>query len=324
MEAQSLFATGGAVGAVPRVADEDATLVGRRIGVYHFLAKLGAGGLGDVYRARDTKVGRDGAIKILPRPFTGDPERIARFAREARILASLNHPNIATIHGVEEAGGLRALVMEPVDGPTLSGRVATGPLPTHDALALATQIAAALEAAHEKGIIHRDLKPANIAITADGRVKVLDFGIAKLAAVDAAGAELTQSPTVTAARTGDGMPLGTAAYMNPEQARGEGVDKRTDIWAFGCVLYEMLTGRAAFAKRTLSDTLAAILQSEPNWSALPAYAGAGSSPARAMPRQGFTAAPSQHLGHAPTRIVEKPTPPPGTYTMPFRGGAANR
>ena len=240
-------------------------LTGRRLGVYHVQERIGAGGMGEVYRARDTRLGRDVAIKILPAVFTSDPERLARFEREARVLASLNHPNIATIHGVEEGDGVQALVMELVDGETLAERIARGPLRVADALAIATQIADALEAAHEKGIVHRDLKPANIKITPAGTVKVLDFGLAKAAEGDAASPDLTQSPTISAIGTRAGVILGTAAYMSPEQARGLAVDKRTDIWAFGCVLYEMLTGRAAFAGATITDTIAAILEREPDW-----------------------------------------------------------
>ncbi|HJR60345.1 MAG TPA: protein kinase [Vicinamibacterales bacterium] len=221
--------------------------------------------MGEVYRARDTTLGRDVAIKILPRHFTADPERLARFEREARVLAALNHPNIGAIYGLEaSAGGVRALVLELVEGETMADRIQRGPVPVTDAVTIARQIADALDAAHEKGIIHRDLKPANIKVTPDGVVKVLDFGLAK-----AATGEL-QSPTVTVGSTQEGTILGTAAYMSPEQARGQAVDKRTDIWAFGCVLYEMLTGHAAFPGETVSDTIAAVLGQEPDWAALPA------------------------------------------------------
>ena len=204
------------------------------------------------------------AIKILPRHFTADPERLARFEREARLLAALNHPNIGAIYGLEDADGVRALVLELVEGETLADRIQRGPAPVTDALTIARQIADALDAAHEKGIIHRDLKPANIKVTPGGVVKVLDFGLAK-----AATGEL-QSPTVTVGGTQEGTILGTAAYMSPEQARGQAVDKRTDIWAFGCVLYEMLTGHVAFPGETVSDTIVAILEREPDWAALPA------------------------------------------------------
>jgi serine/threonine protein kinase len=258
-------------------------LTGRRIGVYDVLAPLGAGGMGEVYRARDTKLGRDVAIKILPRGFTSDPDRLARFEREARMLATLNDPHIGAIYGFEESdavpdsgqAALRALVLELVEGETLAERItragATGPgLPVKEALDIARQIAEALDAAHEKGIVHRDLKPANIKITPDGIVKVLDFGLAKLDRIGAESSEASsQSPTVTHGGTRDGIILGTTAYMSPEQARGQAVDKRTDIWAFGGVLYEMLTGRPAFAGKTVSDTIAAILEREPDWKALP-------------------------------------------------------
>ena len=260
---------GGALATLPTHAPGDlgSSLIGQRIGVYHITALLGAGGMGEVYRARDRKLGRDVAIKILPRLFTADMDRLARFDREARVLAALNDPHIAAIYGFEESDGVRALVLELVEGPTLADRIARGPLPMTEALAIARQIAEALDAAHEKGIIHRDLKPANIKITPDGVVKLLDFGLAKAVAGD--GADLTEAPTMTMGATREGIILGTAAYMSPEQARGQTVDKRTDVWAFGCVLYEMLTGRMAFGGATLSDTLAAVIEREPSWQALP-------------------------------------------------------
>ena len=253
-------------------------LTGRRLGVYQLQELLGAGGMGEVYRARDTKLGRDVAIKILPRAFTSDPERLARFEREARMLASLNHPNIGSIYGLEEADAVRALVLELVGGETLADKLAhvstrkspASGLPVAESLTIARQIADALDAAHEKGIVHRDLKPANVKITPQGVVKVLDFGLAKAVAADGATPDLTQSPTVTVGGTREGIILGTAAYMSPEQARGKPVDKRTDIWAFGCVVYEMLTGRVAFGRDTITDTLAAIVAREPDWSRLPA------------------------------------------------------
>src|SRR5436190_20993488 len=238
---------------------------GSSVGPYRIERLLAVGGMGEVYRARDTTLGRDVAIKILPRHFTADPERLARFEREARMLAALNHPNIGAIYGLEAAaGGVRALVLELVEGETVADRIQRGPVPVTDALTIARQIADALEAAHEKGIIHRDLKPANIKITPGGVVKVLDFGLAKAATGD------SQSPAVTVGSTQQGTILGTAAYMSPEQARGHAVDKRTDIWAFGCVLYEMLTGRPAFAGDTIADTIAAILERESDLSKLPA------------------------------------------------------
>jgi serine/threonine protein kinase/Tol biopolymer transport system component len=243
--------------------------IGRRIGVYHLQTLLGKGGMGEVYRARDTRLGRDVAIKVLPRAFTADPDRLARFEREARVLASLNHPHIGTIHGLEESEGVRALVLELVEGETLADRLLRGAVALPDALAIARQIADALEAAHDKGIVHRDLKPSNIKITPDGVVKVLDFGLAK-GGTEVGGYDLTQSPTISIGNTHDGVILGTAPYMSPEQARGQVVDKRTDIWAFGCVLLEMLTGRVVFRGDTVSDTIATILQREPDWAALPA------------------------------------------------------
>jgi serine/threonine-protein kinase len=219
---------------------------GDKIAHYTVAAKLGAGGMGEVYRATDSKLGRDVALKVLPEAFAQDAQRMQRFQREAQVLASLNHPHIATIHGLEESGAARALVMELVEGPTLAERIAQGPIPVEEVLPIAKQIAEALEYAHEHGIIHRDLKPANIKLTPDGAVKVLDFGLAKALADDPASSlDLTNSPTLSVAATKAGLILGTAAYMSPEQARGGQVDKRTDIWAFGVVLYEMLTGPAA-------------------------------------------------------------------------------
>jgi eukaryotic-like serine/threonine-protein kinase len=243
-----------------------------RIGPYEVTAQIGEGGMGEVYCAVDTNLGRQVAIKVLPEAFASEPERLARFEREAKTLASLNHPNIAQIYGLEKADGIRALVMELVEGPTLADRIAQGPIPVDEALPIAKQIAEALEAAHEQGIVHRDLKPANIKMRPDGAVKVLDFGLAKaLAPTNAASSTLSQSPTLTspAMLTGAGMILGTAAYMSPEQAKGREADKRSDIWAFGCVLYEMLTGRRAFDGENVSDTITSVLRDEPAWSALP-------------------------------------------------------
>ena len=244
---------------------------GTRLGVYEVNAPIGEGGMGQVYRAMDTTLGRHVAIKILPDAFASDPERLARFEREARTLASLNHPHIAAIYGFEKSAGVHALVMELVEGEDLSQRIARGAIPFDEALPIAKQIADALEAAHEQGIIHRDLKPANIKVRSDGTVKVLDFGLAK-AMEPAAGSSpnLSMSPTITTpAMTRAGMILGTAAYMSPEQARGKTVDKRADIWAFGAVLYEMLTGRRAFEDEDVSMTLSKILQREPDFDALP-------------------------------------------------------
>jgi TolB-like protein/Tfp pilus assembly protein PilF len=266
--AEGFLATSMGAVAANVLGERGASLVGQQIGSYRILSLLGAGGMGDVYRARDTKLDRDVAIKVVPDAFLGDPERLARFEREARVLATLNHPHIGAIYGFEEADGLRALVLELVEGSTLAERLMPGPLPVQEALRVASQIASALEAAHDKGIVHRDLKPANIAITADGTVKLLDFGLATVIA-DAAGPALSHSPTFTIGRTGQGVILGTAAYMSPEQARGKPLDKRTDIWSFGCVLFEVLTGRQAHTGDTVSDTIAAILGREPEWDALP-------------------------------------------------------
>jgi len=243
---------------------------GTKLGSHEILAPLGAGGMGEVYRARDTKLNRDVAIKVLLPSVANDPDRLARFSREAQVLASLNHPNIAHIYGVEEANGVTALVMELVDGEDLSRRIARGPIPIDEAVPIARQIAEALEAAHEHGIVHRDLKPANIKVRDDGTVKVLDFGLAK--AMDPAGGSsvsMMNSPTLSFYATEAGVILGTAAYMSPEQAAGKSVDKRSDLWAFGVVLLEMLTGRQAFAGETVSHVLAAVLKDEPDWTALP-------------------------------------------------------
>ena len=246
---------------------------GTRLGVYDITAPIGEGGMGQVFRARDTKLDRDVAIKILPEAFAHEADRLARFQREAKTLASLNHPNIAAIYGLEESGDVSALVMELVEGEDLSQRIAHGAIPIDEALPIARQIAEALEAAHGQGIIHRDLKPANVKVRPDGTVKVLDFGLAKaLEPLSSAHVDVSASPTFTSpAMTGAGIILGTAAYMSPEQARGEPVDKRTDVWAFGCVLFEMLAGRHVFGGAgTVSDAIAAVLKSEPDWHALPA------------------------------------------------------
>ncbi len=274
---------------------------GTRLGPYEIMSAIGAGGMGEVYRARDARLGRDVAIKILPDLFAADTDRVARFQREAQVLASLNHPHIAQIYGVEQHAGSSALVLELVDGPTLAdviagrsaapsselprhkapseseawqaGRAGPRGIPIEEALPIARQIAEALEAAHEHGIVHRDLKPANIKLTHDGAVKVLDFGLAK--ALEHTTSEqsrlLSQSPTITspAMATNAGIILGTAVYMSPEQAKGKPADKRSDIWAFGCVLYEMLTGRRAFDGEDLTDVIAAVVRGEPDWTALP-------------------------------------------------------
>src|SRR4029079_2208203 len=243
---------------------------GVRLGVYEILAKLGEGGMGEVYRARDTRLKRDVAIKVLPDAFARDPDRLTRFEREAELLATLNHPNIASVYRFEEAASGSGIVLELVEGPTLADRIAQGPVPVEEALSIARQLTDALEAAHDKGIVHRDLKPANIKITSDGTVKVLDFGLAKSVSGDGSSPDLTQLPEAKPGEAPRGAIIVTAAYMSPEQARGQRLDKRTDVWAFGCVLYEMLTGRVAFAGHTVSDSIAKILEREPESSALPA------------------------------------------------------
>ncbi len=244
-------------------------MIGTTVSHYEILEELGAGGMGVVYRARDTKLGRDVAIKVLPEDLQHDAERLSRFEREARLLASLNHPHVATLYGFEEASGTRFLVMELVEGETLADRIARHPLSIEEALPLFCQIAEGLEAAHDKGIIHRDLKPSNVKITPESKVKVLDFGLAKAFNASQESERQSESPTVTRSPSESGVILGTAAYMSPEQARGKALDKRTDIWAFGCCLFEALTGRTAFLGETVSDTLAWILEREPAWAALP-------------------------------------------------------
>ncbi|MCP5113183.1 MAG: serine/threonine protein kinase, partial [bacterium] len=245
-------------------------MIGKSISHYEITGKLGEGGMGVVYQARDTKLNRDVAVKVLPKALARDRTRMERFRREARLLAQLNHPNIASIYGVEESGGVFALVMELAEGPTLAERLAHGPLPGDEVIPVAKQIAEALEAAHEKGIIHRDLKPANIKVDPEGKVKVLDFGLAKALKGDAAPDNPEHSPTVTAGVTKAGAIFGTAAYMSPEQARGRAADKRSDIWSFGVLLYEMLTGRQLFAGETVSDSLASVLKPKIDLGALPA------------------------------------------------------
>ena len=245
---------------------------GTTLGPYEVTAQIGQGGMGEVYRARDTKLDRDVALKVLPQAFTDDPDRLARFEREAKVLASLNHPNIGHIYGLEEAEGQKALVLELVEGPTLADRIKQGPIPVDEALPIAKQIAEALEAAHEQGIIHRDLKPANVKVTNDGAVKVLDFGLAKALEPERSESDIADSPTLTAQATQMGVILGTAAYMSPEQAKGKTVDRRADVWAFGAVLFEMLTGQKPFVAGDVSDTLALVLKFEPEWNLLPADA----------------------------------------------------
>jgi serine/threonine protein kinase len=261
------LASGGLVAAT-MTHDRDSSLVGREVGHYRILAPLGSGGMGEVYRAHDSKLNRQVALKVLPDLFSRDPDRLARFKREAHVLATLNHPNIAAIHGFEDSGEVRALVLELVEGPTLADRIARGRIPLEEALPIARQTAEALEAAHERGIVHRDLKPANVKVRSDGVVKVLDFGLAKALDVESSG-NLSQPPTVPGpVVTDDGIIIGTPAYMAPEQARGKPADKGTDLWAFGCVLYEMLTGRRPFGGEHTSETLAAVIKDDPDWRAL--------------------------------------------------------
>jgi serine/threonine protein kinase len=248
-------------------------LIGRTLGHYRIVEKIGEGGMGEVYRAHDERLDRDVAIKVLPKAVAQDADRVARFEREAKLLASLSHQNVATLHGFEEHEGQRFLVMELAEGETLAERIKRGSIPIDDALDYARQIAEGLEAAHKYGIIHRDLKPANVMVSPEGKVKVLDFGLAKAFDPEAPSPvspeSLAESPTLTADLTRGGVLLGTAPYMSPEQARGMSVDKRADIWSFGCVLWEILTGRRAFAGADVSETMAAILKDEPDWSALP-------------------------------------------------------
>ena len=245
-------------------------MIGKTLAHYEIIDKIGAGGMGEVFRARDTKLGRDVALKILPEAFARDSERLGRFEREARLLASLNHPNIAAIYGLERDGETRFLVLELVDGEDLSKRIARGAIPSDETLSIAHRVAEALEAAHEQGVVHRDLKPGNVVTDAEGTVKVLDFGLAK--ALDTDGSDVTDlshSPTIMTGSTVQGMILGTAAYMSPEQARGKRVDKRADIFSFGCMVFEMLAGKRCFSGETVSDTLASILAREPEWEELP-------------------------------------------------------
>jgi eukaryotic-like serine/threonine-protein kinase len=255
-------------GEIPSGARDLVLNSGTKLGPYDITGAIGKGGMGEVYRAHDSKLGRDVALKVLPEAFARDAERMARFQREAKLLASLSHPNIAAIYGFEDSGSTRALVMEMVEGPTLADRIRTGPIPTDETLRIARQIADALEYAHERGIVHRDLKPANVKVTQDDAVKVLDFGLAKAVEGDASSIDISTSPTITRMATQAGVLLGTAAYMSPEQAKGKPVDRRADIWAFGCVLYEMLTAKHAFGGETVTDTLAAVIRAEPDWSRL--------------------------------------------------------
>ena len=290
---------------------------GSRLGPYEVLSPLGAGGMGEVWRAKDPRLGREVAIKVLPETFSADAERLARFRREAQVLASLNHPHVGAIYGLEEAGGVEALVLELVEGETLADRIAFGPLPAEEALAIARQIAEALEAAHERGIVHRDLKPSNVKITPDGQVKVLDFGLAKALTGDRSSPDVSTSPTMTAVSTQAGIVIGTAAYMSPEQARGRSVDKRADIWALGAILWEMLTGRRLFEGDTVSDVLAAVLRQEIDFGALPAGTPDGvvrvlqrcleRDPKNRLHDAGDVRLEIEEAGRAPSGRIAKPT-----------------
>jgi len=284
-----------------RSAEFSAGLTGRSLLHYTVIEKIGAGGMGEVYRARDEKLRRDVALKLLPDIFSGDPERLSRFHREATLLASLNHPNIAAIHGLEECGGKQFLVLELVEGQTLAERLAQGPLSVQEAVDVCSQIAEGLEAAHEKGIVHRDLKPSNVKITGDGRIKILDFGLAKALSDDGESTDLSHPPDVADASTKSGVILGTAAYMSPEQAKGKPVDKRADIWAWGCLLFECLSGRRAFPGETVSDTIASILLKEPDWELLPSTTPAT---VRRLLKRCLTKDPLKRLRHGADAAIE--------------------
>src|SRR5882672_4744791 len=291
---------------------------GSRIGPYEIVAPLGAGGMGEVYRARDAKLNRDVALKILPATFASDPDRLARFRREAQVLASLNHPHIGAIYGFEDSGSTHALVLELVEGQTLADRIAQGPMPLDETLTIAKQIADALEAAHSQGVIHRDLKPANIKLTPSGKVKVLDFGLAKMLETERTPSSLSMSPTIGVHATYAGVILGTASYMSPEQARGKPLDQRTDIWSFGCVLFEMLTGRKTFdAGETVSDAVAAILTRDPDWTALPAGLPSG---VRSVLRRCLKKDPERRLHHIADARLELEEPGASFEALP--AGAA--
>src|SRR5215475_7081830 len=245
-------------------------MIGKAVAHFQIEARLGAGGMGEVYQARDTRLGRSVAVKMLPEVFARDADRVARFEREAKLLASLNHANIAALYGMEQADGKHFLVMELVEGETLAERITRGALPIEEALKIAHQIAEALEAAHEKGVIHRDLKPANVKITPEGKVKVLDFGLAKALEVGPTQVASNSPTMLSAAATNAGVILGTAGYMSPEQARGHAADQRSDAFSFGCVLYEMLTGRQTFPGETVTDIIASVIARDPDYRALPA------------------------------------------------------
>ena len=285
---------------------------GTRFGLYEVLSVIGSGGMGEVYRARDTRLQRDVALKVLPDRFSRNTERLARFEREAHVLASLSHPNIATIHGIEHIGGISALVLEVVEGQTLAERLRRGPLPIDASLEIAHQIAEALEAAHERGIVHRDLKPANVMVTPENRVKLLDFGVAKVFDSPIEGSTLTANSNGAIRETQPGLVPGTAAYMSPEQARGEVIDRRSDIWAFGCVLFEMLTGRSPFQGRTVAESLTKVLDGHPEFEALP---NATPVATRRLLRLCLERSPRQrlqHIGDARVDIADTRSPPQRT------------
>src|ERR1700694_4377739 len=286
---------------------------GTRLGPYEITAPIGKGGMGEVWKAHDTKLARDVALKILPTAFASDPDRMARFEREARVLASLDHPNIAAIYGLEESNSLRALVLPLIDGPTLADRIAASPIPLDEAIQIARQIADAVEYAHERGGIHRDLKPANIKITSGGMVKMLDFGLAKALDDELATVSGTNSPTLTMGATRTGVLLGTAAYMSPEQAKGKQADRRSDIWSFGAVLYEMLTGKSPFSGETVGDALASVIKDEPKLEAVPTeLRGLVARCLNKDPRQRL-----QAIGEA--RIaLENPAPPSVVQPAPMQ------
>ncbi|MDA2930886.1 serine/threonine-protein kinase [Acidobacteria bacterium AH-259-O06] len=297
-------------------------MVGKTISHYKILEKIGEGGMGEVYRAEDTNLGREVAIKVLPEQFTKDPQRLARFEREAKLLASLNHPNIAAIHSFEHSDGFHFLVLELVEGETLAQRLAKGSLPVEEALEVCRQIAEGVEAAHEKGVIHRDLKPANVKITPEGMVKILDFGLAKALEGETPVMDISHSPTLTDAMTRAGVILGTAAYMSPEQARGKPVDKRADIWAFGSVLYELLTGKRPFEGETVTETLAGILKGEPDWGALPENISWHLQTLLRQCLQKDSHERLQHIGDARINIKQVQSEPFVTPTVPVEAPAA--
>ncbi|MCP4895859.1 MAG: serine/threonine protein kinase, partial [bacterium] len=280
---------------------KSASLIGSNISHFRIDSKLGKGGMGEVYRAHDEKLGRQVALKVLPSEFAADEARLSRFEREAKLLASISHPNIATLYGVEEHDGQLCLVMELVEGKDLAEIIAAGPMDLDEALKTGIQIAGALEGAHGQGIIHRDLKPANVRIMADGTAKVLDFGLAKMRSGDGSDTELTQAATVAEDATAEGVVMGTAAYMSPEQARGRPVDRRTDIWAFGCLLFEMLAGKKLFQGETMSDLLVSVLQAEPEWQRLPNGVPVG---VRRLLRRCLQRDPQNRLRDAGDAVIE--------------------